>query len=86
MATRTFREDIVDTAYTKVGASVTMFSAVEDSVSRVRIVVVDVGDAQPAADETQYVSFDGFYTRNADAVDIYALSEDGPTSIQGERA
>ena len=85
MVTRTFREQITDSAYTKVGDNVTMFSVVESAVGEVRVVVVDVGDTAPAVAETQYIDFDGFYTRNADAVDIYMLSPDGTTYVQGER-
>ena len=85
MATRTFSVSIGDTAYTKVGSNVTIFSATEELVGKVRVVVTDVGDAQPNIGETNYNPFDGEYERGADAVDIWMYSPLGLTTIYGEK-
>jgi hypothetical protein len=87
VAIRTFREPINTATYTLVGSNVSQFSCVERSVERVRVVVVDVGDSVPATGETQYVTFDDFYERNSDSVDIYMLAEGVDAAmIEGERS
>lgn len=84
MAIRTFATEINDTTYTKVGDNVTVFAAQENYVGSIRVVVADVGDSSPAADETQFIPLDGLYSRNADAVDIWMISPNGTTTIYGE--
>lgn len=84
MAIRTFATAIDDTGYTKVGSNVTIFSATEELVGKIRVVVTDVGDAAPAIGEVNYVPFDSNYTRNADAVDIWMYSPLGAATIYGE--
>lgn len=84
MAIRTFATEINDAAYTKVGDNVTIFTGQENYVGSVKVVVTDVGDPAPAADEANHIPFDGTYSRNADAVDIWMISPNGDTTIYGE--
>lgn len=87
MATLTFRLQINPNTYTLVGDGVSELSCIEQSVNRVRVVVVDEGDPQPAPNETQYVSFDDFYQRNGRSADVYMLVEGvDVTFVEGERA
>ncbi|MCP3653295.1 MAG: hypothetical protein GY766_00160 [Herbaspirillum sp.] len=62
----------------------TVFAATERLVGEINVVVTDVGDATPAAGEANHIPFDGSYTRNADAVDIWMISPNGDTTIYGE--
>lgn len=85
MTIRTFSVEIDDTAYVKVGSSVILFEVVERMVGYVRIVVRDVGDPGPNINTDQFRPLDGTYTREADAVDIWMASPNGPTTVYGER-
>ncbi|MCP4493806.1 MAG: hypothetical protein GY820_41870 [Gammaproteobacteria bacterium] len=84
MAIRSFATEINDAAYTKVGSNVTVFSAQENYVGSIKVVVTDVGDTAPSVGESNHIPFDGLYVRNADAVDIWMISPKGETVIYGE--
>lgn len=83
MAIRTFATTIDDTTYTKVGSNVTIFTAIENYVGSVKVVVADVGDAAPASDEANHLPLDGMFKWNADAVDVWMISPKGETTIYG---
>jgi hypothetical protein len=83
VAIRTFATTINDAAYTKVGDNVAIFTAIENYVGSVRVVVTDVGDPAPASDEADHVTLDGMFKWNADAVDIWMISPKGETTIYG---
>lgn len=83
MAIRSFATAITGTEYTKVGSNTTVFSATEELVGKLRVVITDVGDATPAAGEANFVPFDNLFRYEGAACDIWMISTKGPTTVYG---
>jgi hypothetical protein len=83
MAIRSDGTAINDTTYTKVGDNVTAFTAIENYVGSIRVVVTDVGDGTPSASEANHIPLDGVFKWQDGAVDIWMISPNGATTVYG---